>query len=72
MKNSEMATEIIYDRYEILNRSVNMKHSITRYIERRIYRPVSKSDYDRVMAIFESKPDEYKLVTVNYGFGWAK
>ena len=72
MEKSEMATAITYDRYEILNESVNLKHPKTRFIERRIYRPVSKWDYNRVMEIFETKPDEYKLVNVDYGFCWAK
>ena len=72
MKTPEMATAITYDRYEILNESVNQKHPKTRFLERRIYRPTSKWDYDRVMEIFERKPDEYKLVNVDYGFCFAK
>ena len=72
MENLEMATAITYDRYAILNECVNWKNPKTRFIERRIYRPVSKWDYERVMDIFENKPDEYKLVNIDYGFGWAK
>ena len=72
MEKPEMATAITYDRYEILNESVNWKHPKTRFIERRIYRPENKWDYDRVMEIFERNPDEYKLVNVDYGFCWAK
>lgn len=69
---SKMATEITYDRYEILNESVNQRNPKTRFLERRVYRPVSKRDYERVMNIFEEKPLEYKLVSCDYGFCWAK
>lgn len=72
MTNNDMATSITYDRYEILNESVNQRYPKTRFIERRIYRPVSKWDYERVMRIFEEKPFEYKLVNCDYGFCWAK
>lgn len=67
-----MATAITYDRFEILNEEVNKKNPRTRFIERRIYRPVSKWDYERVMRIFKEKPLEYKLVGCDYGFCWAK
>lgn len=72
MTNNDMATSITYDRYEILNESVNQRYPKTRFIERRIYRPVSKWDYERVMRIFEEKPFEYKLVNCDYGCCWAK
>ena len=72
MTNNEMATAIVYDRFEILNESVNQKHPKTRPIGRYVYRPTSKWDYDRVMTIFKEKPDQYKLVNVEYGFTWAK
>lgn len=72
MTNKEMATAITYDRYEIINSTANLKHPRTRFIERRIYRPVSKWDYDRVMEIFKEKPEQYKLVNIDYGFCFAK
>lgn len=54
-------TKIIYNKYSASGS----------FLGERGYYPKDKADYDRVMAIIEENPDEYELVNVDYGFGFA-
>lgn len=57
-----MATKIIYNKY-----SANGN-----FLGEREYSPKNKADYDRVMQIIESNPEEYELVNCEYGFSFAE
>lgn len=58
----EMVTKIIYNKY-----SANGA-----FLGEREYSPKDKEDYNRVMGIIESNPDEYELVNCEYGFSFAQ
>ena len=53
-------TKVIYDWY----------NSEGRFIARKEYYPESAEDYNRVWDICATKPNEYKIVTCEYGFAW--
>lgn len=57
-----MITKIIYNKY-----SANGY-----FVGEREYCPKNKEDYDRVMKIIESNPDEYEIVNCEYGFMFAE
>lgn len=58
----KMVTKIIYNKY-----SANGT-----FLGEREYSPKDKEDYNRVMGIIESNPDEYELVNCEYGFSFAQ
>lgn len=58
----KMVTKIIYNKYSVSGA----------FLGEREYSPKDKEDYNRVMGIIESNPDEYELVNCEYGFSFAQ
>lgn len=58
----KMVTKIIYNKYSASGT----------FLGEREYNPKDKEDYNRVMGIIESNPDEYELVNCEYGFSFAQ
>lgn len=58
----EMVTKIIYNKYSASGA----------FLGEREYSPKDKEDYNRVIGIIESNPDEYELVNCEYGFSFVK
>lgn len=57
----KMVTKIIYNKY-----SANGA-----FVGERVYCPKNMEDYNRVIGIIESNPDEYELVNCEYGFSFV-
>lgn len=57
-----MVTKIIYNKYSA--------NGI--FLGEREYTPKDSADYNRVMGIIESNPDEYEIVNCEYGFSFAQ